>query len=202
MKDGQQRLQNLRNLLNAHQPLFRQQRVFHRTIALCLAELLTLGRHTLTQALLTLGLTHEDGSAWYRLGSRKRFDPEAAAQCLFRETLAHVPPNAPYVLGIDGVCLYRTGRHIPGTAWTRAPNTAPFRRGLQRAQRFVNCAWRVPLEQGYSRAIPLEWVPAFSPKSVPAQTPPQKEWEAGLEALTRVREWLNAEGRSQQTLLV
>ena len=44
--------------------LYKQKRVFNRILALIMAELFAFGRHTITQLLLTLGLTEEDWSAW------------------------------------------------------------------------------------------------------------------------------------------
>ncbi len=60
----------------------------------------------------------------------------------------------------------------------------------------------MPREKGYSRAIPLRWSPAFYPKAIPSEAAPQKEWEAGLQAIATVRQWLNEEERRAQPLLV
>jgi len=75
------------------------------------------------------------------------------------QTIEHLPKDQPYVVGVDGV-----GK-IPGTAWLPALFTAPFQKGLQRLQRFVDLAWLTLMENGYSRAIPLLWLPAFTQKA-------------------------------------
>jgi hypothetical protein len=74
-------------------------------------------------------------------------------------------------VGVDGV-----GK-IPGTAWLPALFTAPFQKGLQRLQRFVDLAWLTLMENGYSRAIPLLWLPAFTQKAFLRSTEAKKEWE-------------------------
>ncbi|RME34848.1 MAG: hypothetical protein D6793_08090, partial [Thermoflexia bacterium] len=95
----------------------------------------------------------------------------------------------------------RTGRKIPGTAWLPALFTAPFRRGLQRIQRFLDLAWLTPLEEGDSRAIPLLWLPAFTEKAVAAEEFILKEWEAALKALRWLRKQLDGLGRAKRWIL-
>lgn len=194
-------LQNLFELLGAFRPTFRQERTFLRVLGLLLGELFVFARHTVTQELLALGLTDGDWSAWYRLFSLKRFQSEAASAVLFQETLRHVPADQPYVVGADGVQVPRSSRKMPGTSWLKAIGTAPFKPGLWRAQRFLNLSWLVPLQEGFSRAIPLRWLPAFTAKAVAAGVAAQKEWEAGLSGIRWVRERLDAAGRTHQWLL-
>ncbi len=195
-------LKNLFALLEAHRPAFSQQRIFLRALGLFLSEIFTFGRHTVTQGLLALGLTDADWSPWYRLFSLGRFQAEKAAAILLGQTLQHVPDDEPYIIGVDGVGVPRTGRKMPGTAWLPALFTAPFRRGLQRIQRFLDLAWLTPLEEGYSRAIPLLWLPAFTEKAVTAEEFILKEWEAALKALRWLREQLDGLGRAKQWILL
>ncbi|MDX1269436.1 MAG: transposase, partial [Oceanisphaera sp.] len=195
-------LRNLLTLLAAHRPAFRQERTYQRAVALVFGELFSFARHTVTQALLALGLTDADWSAWYRLFSRPRFVEETLANCLLAETLAHAPADQPYVVVPDGVQLPRSSRTMPGTSWLKAPRTPVFRVGIHRAQRFVHGAWLTPLEEGYSRAIPLRFVPAFPEKAVPAETPPCREWTAGLQFVSWVRQQLDRLGRAGQTILL
>ena len=65
-------LVELWQLLAAHRAAVQQQRVFDRLRGLVLGQLGTRVRHTLTQALLALGLTDTDPSAFYRLLGRGR----------------------------------------------------------------------------------------------------------------------------------
>jgi hypothetical protein len=48
MRQAAEILNNLLKLLGAHQPAFKQKRIYKRVQALVLAEILTLGRHTVT----------------------------------------------------------------------------------------------------------------------------------------------------------
>lgn len=194
-------LQNLFELLQAHRGIFRQERTFLRALGLFLSELFVFARHTVTQELLALGLTDADWSAWYRLFSCKRFDVERANQCLFRETLKYVPASQIYVVGADSTQVPRSSWKMPGTGWLKALRTAAFKVGIHRAQRFLNLSWLTPLENGFSRAIPLRWLAAFTAKAVPAQEPAQKEWEAGLAGIRWVRQELDEAGRQSQLLL-
>jgi hypothetical protein len=188
-------------LLAAHRPAFRQQRPFQRMHLLALGHLFAFARHTLTQLLLALGLTTTDWSGWYRLFSTPRFAYDTLSRCFLHETLVHLPVDAPYVTVVDGVQIARQSRKMPGTAWLRDPRTPPFKPGAHRAQRFLHLAALLPVEQGYSRALPLRLLPAFPPKAIPAACPPQREWEAALAALTWVRTELDRAGREAQPLV-
>jgi hypothetical protein len=193
----------LLELLAAYRPTFGQARVYRRAAALVLGEVFAFARHTTTQLLLALGLPHVDWSGFYRLWSRPRFRVERAAAVLFGQTLAHVPPEAPaYVVGVDQVHLRRHSLKLPGTGWARAAGTAIFRPGLARAQRFVHGAWLTPLWNGFSRAVTLRLLAAFTPKAVPAASPPAKEWEAARAFIHWVRAQLDRLGRAGQWLLV
>jgi hypothetical protein len=195
-------LQHLFQLLEAQRGIFRQERTYLRALGLLIGELFVFARHTVTQELLALGLSEGDWSPWYRLFSRKRFDLEQASGHVFTQTLAHVAVEQPYGIGVDGVQVPRSSQKMAGTSWLKAPWTPKFKAGIHRAQRFLNLSWLTPLEEGFSRAIPLRWLPAFPEKAVlPAGLSPCKEWEAGLEAIRWVRSQLDAAGRQGQWLL-
>jgi DDE superfamily endonuclease len=190
-------------LLLAHRVAFGQERPFQRTTGLVLGWLVTVERHTITRVLAALGLVEADWSAFYRLLGRPRFDYDRLTRQLVRETLPLAPVGQPYLVLLDGVMIPRHSRTMPGTGWALAPRTAPFRRGLQRAQRFVDLCWLpLPNRDGYSRAVPLCWEPAFSPKAVAAAgVAPRTEWAAGMAGVTRIRADLDAAGRTAQRLL-
>jgi hypothetical protein len=196
-------LDQLLPLLRAARPACRQPRPFLRLLVLSLAQLVTLGRHTITGLLATLGLHAGDWSGFYRLVRVPRVDPAMLSQTLLAETLTHVPPSAPYVVALDGTHLPRASRSMPGAGWANAPGTAPFRRGIAPAQRVVGCSWLVPpTAAGLSRAIPLGVFDAFPPKATrPDEVAPRTEWQAGLAALRQVRAGLDAAGRHAQALL-
>lgn len=179
-------------LVMAHRVAFRQERCFWRMAGLALAMVFCFGRHTVTQLLLTLGLSETDWSAMYRLFSHKRFDMLVMARCLLRETLKHVGEDEWYVIGTDGTQIVRSSQRMPGTSWLRAPRSPVFKVGLHRAQRFVHGCWFTPIERGFSRAIPLRFLAAFPPKAVKAAVASCKEWEAGVTFAAWVREELDA----------
>jgi hypothetical protein len=194
-------LQTLIQLLEAHRVAFKQARPYWRAVGLVLAELFSFGRHTIAQALLSLGQTDGDWSGWYRLFSRERFDEAQLNGVLVRETLEEVPATEPYVVGLDGTQISRSSLKMPGTSWLKSPRSPAFRPGIERAQRFLTGAWLTPLENGYSRAIPIRFIPAFPPKAVTSQEPARREWEAGLVYLHWVRSQLDQAGRKEQSIL-
>ncbi|MDQ7034599.1 MAG: hypothetical protein Q9P01_07135 [Anaerolineae bacterium] len=77
-----------------------------------------------------------------------------------------------------------------------------FMIGIHAAQRWFNGAWLMPAENGYSRALPLRWMPAFTEKSEPQEHAPMKEWEAAVEFLTWLREQFAKHGRNKQNILM
>lgn len=194
-------LQNLFDLIQAHRPAFRQERPFHRAVWLLLSELFTFARHTITQGLVALGETEWDWSAWYRLFSHKRFDYQKLTGILLGETIQAVSSEQPYVAAIDGMLVPRSSQRMPGTSWWKALGSAPFKPGLARAQRFVNLSWLTPRQAGYSRAVPLQMIPAFPQKAVASEAGPCKDWEAGIQGLQWLRQQLDQAGRSGQWVL-
>lgn len=194
-------LQNLLELLERHRAAFGQERTYWRAVGMVLGEIFNFGRHTVTQGLMALGITDGDWSSWYRLFSRGRFVERAVSKIFFRETLQHTSPGEPYVVGTDGIQIPRSSWKMPGTSWLKAPRTPVFKVGIHRAQRFVHGAWLTAMEAGYSRAIPLRFLPAFPPKAKPASVPTRTEGEAGLSFLRWVRQELDEAGRGQQKLL-
>ena len=188
-------------LLVAHRPAVDQARCFARLCALVLGFLLGVTRPTIAGVLLTLGLHDADWSAFYRLFSRERVDYDALTRCYLGQTLAQIPADGPYVAVLDGTQLPRSSRSMPGTAWRKNPRTPPFKRGIHRAQRYLHLAALLPRWQGYSRALPLRFVPAFPPKAVPGAAESCTEWAAGLTHLHWLRAELDAAGRREQAVL-
>jgi hypothetical protein len=188
-------------ILEAHRSIFRQARPYRRAVGLFFAELFSFGRHTLTQSLLALGITEGDWSAWYRLFSRPRFEESELSGCMLRETLSAAPLTEPYCVAIDSTTIHRSSLKMPGTSWLRDTRFSAFRPGIHRAQRFVHGAWLTPIENGFSRAIPLRFLPAFPPKAIAAEHPACREWEAGVAFLRWLRAGLDTAGRNAQRIL-
>jgi hypothetical protein len=65
----------------------------------------------------------------------------------------------------------------------------------------MNGSWLLPAEQGYSRAVPLRWLPAFPAKAVRRVHEACTEWQAAVQFLTWVRTGLDEAGRTLQQLL-
>jgi hypothetical protein len=195
-------LKQLFNLLQAHRCIFKQERVYRRAVALVLAELFVFARHTVTQLLMALGMTEQDWSAWYRLFSAARFNAERASAVLFSETLLHVDSDEIYVVAGDATQTARSSGKIEGAGWLRNLRTPRFMVGLHTAQRWFNGCWLLPAENGYSRALPLRWYPAFTEKSRRVIYEALREWEAAVLFLRWVKQQLSAAGRCRQLVLM
>lgn len=195
-------LKHLFQLIEAHRSIFKQDRIYKRVEGLLLAELFVFGRHTITQLLMALGQTEQDWSAWYRIFSKLRFNYEAACMVLFGQSVQHVAEDEVYVVAVDSTQTRRSGRTIEGSGWLRNLRTPPFMVGIHAAQRWLNGCWLIPQEKGYSRAVPLRFLPAFTEKAKRAAHAPMKEWEAAVQFLEWLREQLAACGRGFQSVLV
>lgn len=195
-------LNQLVKLLESHRHLFRQERVFQRVALLVVAEVVVFARHTVTQLLMSIGLTERDWSGWYRLFSRGRFPYEKACAVLFGETLQHVGPDELYVVAGDSTQTRRSSLKLEGAHWLYNPQSPVFKRGIHIAQRWFNGSWLLPAENGYSRAVPLRWMSAFTAKSKPKSGPPRMEWEAARAFLVWLKTQLAAHGRAEQRVLM
>lgn len=194
-------LKNLFGLLQAHRSTFKQERIYQRVVLLAVAELFALARHTVTQLLMGLGQTEADWSAWYRLFSQRRFDYNKSSEVLMSQTLRHVGEEAVYVVVGDGTQTPRSSRKLEGSGWLRNLRTPRFMVGIHAAQRWFNGSWLIPAEQGYSRAIPIRWQPAFTQKSKPKAHEPRRESEAALDFLVWLQQQMRRCGRAAQRVL-
>jgi hypothetical protein len=196
-------LPHLLPLLLALATTARQHRTRERLLTLCLGYVQTLGRHTITGVLRSLGRDGLDWSAAYRLFAQSRIDLDAACRHLLATLLATLGPDDPLVVVLDGTQLARTSPRFPGVSWLRSPRTPVWRPGIHRAQRWVGLSALLPRSaDGVSRAVPLWFAPAPSPTARPwPEHPPQKEWEAGLAALRWLRQTLDALGQQPRRVL-
>jgi hypothetical protein len=196
-------LPHLEPLLLAVAATARQARTAERFLTLTLGLIQALGRHTITQVLLGLGHGDRDWSAAYRLFRRERIDLEVARRDLVAGVLRHVPRTQPLVVVLDATQLPRTSPRLVGCGWLKAPRTPFWKPGLHRAQRWEGLSALLPRSRrGESRAVPLWFFPAPTPKATPwPGQPPCREWEAGLRALAWLRATLDGLGRSRQRIL-
>jgi hypothetical protein len=194
-------LKELVGLVEKCRGAYEQKRVYNRVLGLVMAELFAFGRHTLTQLLLTLGVTDEDWSAWYRLFSKGRFAEAETSAVMVKEMLSEVAASEPFVVGVDGFHVPRTSQTMPGTGWMKGVNTAKFKPGIQRGQRFVEGSWLPPIVNGYSRAIPIRGLSAFTAKAVASEDGARTEVVAGSCFLQWTRRQMDQAGRQEQTLM-
>src|SRR4051812_42150260 len=82
-------------LLGGARPAVDQDRVFARLALLTVANALALGRHTITQLLVALGVGELDWTAWYRVFNRDRCDPDTLHEHLLSAILAVLPATGP-----------------------------------------------------------------------------------------------------------
>jgi hypothetical protein len=150
---------------------------------------------------LAVGLSDADWSAFYRLFSHARVDYDTLSGCFLQQALEQVPEEGPYVVAVDGVQLPRTSQRMPGTAWLKCPRAPPWKPGIHRAQRYLHRAVLLSRWQGYSRALPLRFVPAFPPKAVAGAADPRSEATAAQAELSHLRVALDAAGRCEQMVL-
>ena len=182
-------------------PVFRQQRVFHWVVALRVGEGLTLGRHTVTRLLMTLGWVDRDGSAWYRVFRKKRFPYARLAFRFLEAVLEPGPEDQVLVVAGDGTTTPRSSAKMEGVSGLPDPKSAPFQRGLRLLQRGCPLAGLTPPEEGDTRALPLLFLPAFTPKAVREKHPMRSEGWAAQVALRALRWALKLLGRGRQRIL-
>lgn len=169
-------------------PATHQRRTHTRFVLLTLGSLLALGRQTLTQVLVALGVGATDWSAWHRLFNRERVRIAVLQRQVVRTLVAHVAPGAPLVVALDATQLPRSSRRFPGVGWAKAPRSPQWKPGLHQAQRLEVLSGLLPQSaSGDSRAVPIRATYLRSPKTQPiGEVPLQSEGVAGV----RLVRWL------------
>lgn len=197
-------LEALVRLLAAYRPAVRQERVFVRFVHLTLGLVLALGRHTVSQLLVALGVSDGDWTAWYRLFNRARLDLTIVQAILLAQVLSVLPATGPVVGVVDATQLPRTRRTLPGCGYTVQVRTPRWRRGIHLAQRYVGLSLLLPrTAAGDSRAVPLRWLLLRTAKTTALGDEPERKETTGATALvTWLRAALDGAGRVAQPLLV
>lgn len=193
------------DLVQAYRVEIGQERVFVRMAHLLLGCVLSLGRHTISQVLVTLGVGDLDWSAWYRLFNRERIAMAALQDKLVEQVEAVIPVDAPVLaVGVDGTQLPRSSKHMPGCGLTVAPRSPKWQRGLHYAQRYVGISALLPRSAaGDSRAIPLQWALLRTEQTTAMGTEPERtESQGAIDLVTWLRKRVDALERSEQQLLV
>ena len=182
-------VKDMLHLMEASRDGFGQGRVYLRAVLMALAEVLSFGSHHVTDLLRSVGLVEEDWTAWYRLLQQpSRMDEGVLGEALVGQTWEVVRETGVYVVGLDSTSVPRNSQQLEGTSWLKCPRNPPWKVGIHRGQRFLNVSWLAPLERGYSRAIPLRFLPCFPEKAVLKAHEAQVEPQTGATALRWVRE--------------
>jgi hypothetical protein len=138
-----------------------------------LAQLVSLGSHTVTGILTTCGRQFHDWSADYRMYGRNRIDPEHLFAAV-RNRLCR-DDGGPVVVAVDDTRLRKTGKKTFGVKYFRDPMGPPFHVNFIPAQRFLQISMAARGEEGQARMIPVDWWHAPVPKK-PKPTAPQQQW--------------------------
>jgi len=85
-----------------------------------------LGRHTLTDLLVTNGQLQSDWSADYRLYSRQRIDAAELFGQIRRGAQQSLGPLQALTVAMDDSILRKSGRKTPGVGYRRDPLGPPF----------------------------------------------------------------------------
>lgn len=194
----------LARMIEASRPPGTQRRVWARIALVSLGSLVALGRHTVSQVLVALGLGAYDWSAWHRLFNRGRFTVDQGRLVILAALLAGRRPDEPLVVVVDGTQLPRTSRRFPGVGAARAPRTPVWRPGTHLAQRVEIVSGLLPrTDAGDSRAAPLAQTILRSERTRPiGAIPIQSEGEAAGRLLTQLRADLAQLGEAARPVLV
>ena len=139
-----------------------------------LAQLVCLGRHTLSALLTTNGQLHQDWSADYRLYSHQRLAPDQLFTQIRRDVQQSLDPGQALVVAMDDSNLRKRGRKIPGVGYRRDPLSPPFHLNLVLGMRFVQLSALVRQQDGFSRMIPIDFQRAPLPNR-PARNAPEDQ---------------------------
>ena len=142
----------------------RSQTSLDRLRAHLLAQLVCLGRHTLSGLLTTNGQLHRDWSADYRLYSHQRLEPGQLYGQIRRGVQQSLGPEQALVVAMDDSILRKSGRTIPGVGFRRDPLSPAFHLNLVRGIRFVQLSALVHQQDGFGRMIPIDFQLAPLPK--------------------------------------
>ena len=145
----------------------------NRVRAHLLAQLVCLGRHTVTGLLATNGQLQSDWSADYRLYSRHRIEPAELFSQVRRGVQQSLGTQEALTVAMDDSILRKSGRKIPGVGYRRDPLSPPFHVNLVRGMRFVQLSALSRQRDGFSRMIPID----FQQAPLPARPSPQASAE-------------------------
>ena len=131
-----------------------------------LAQLLCLGRHTITSLITTYGAQFADWTAHYDLYAKQRVDPNVLFKGI-RENIEQINGNhEPLTIALDDTILRKTGQFIPGAAYRKDPLGPAFNINLVWAQRMIQFSACIPGANGEGRMVPINFVDASTPRKM------------------------------------
>jgi hypothetical protein len=156
----------------------------NRVRAHLLAQLVCLGRHTLTGLLATNGQLHSDWSADYRLYSRQRIEPAELFGQVRRGVQQSLGAQEALTVAMDDSILRKSGRKTPGVGYRRDPLSPPFHVNFVRGMRFVQLSALSRQRAGFCRMIPIDFQQAPLPArpSSKASAEQQQAYKTALAA--------------------
>jgi hypothetical protein len=166
-------------LLQDWNQIFGQERTFDRVRRLTYGQLLSAPRHTTSAAICAIGRQFDDWSADYRVFSRSPWDPQVLFDPVIDHAIPLLPPlPAPVIAAMDDTACKKSGRHIPGVATVRDPQSPPYHVNLIRGLRFVQASLMIAPLHGDSpaRSLPVRFQPA-PPVPKPKKNAPAEEWQ-------------------------
>ena len=190
--------------LEAARPAQTQVRVWRRFELLCMGLMLAMGRHTLAQMLVALGVTGTGWSGWYQLLNQGRITLERLNEQVLADGVALREEGEPVVLVVDSTQVPRSSNRFPGVGLGRQPRTPVWQPGSHLMQRWCGVSVLVAERaRGVSRAIPVWWGLARSERSAPmGETPVRSEVTTVLAGIVWVCAQLPAAARQKPVLVL
>jgi len=137
--------------------VFARKHTVERAVRHAVSGLCSMGRRTISRAIISAGRDGRDWSGDYLLYSRSPWE----ASDLFSPSVRYTAANSyegHIAVAFDDTKVRKTGRKIPGTCWQRDPLSPPFHVNFLYGLRFLQGSALIPLhqrEQMSARGVPV-----------------------------------------------
>jgi hypothetical protein len=138
-----------------------------------MANLLNIGRHTVTGAIVAAGRQFLDWNATYRLFSRNRINTSNLFDVNIKEIEATLKPRESFRILIDDTLCKKSGRNMPGVTLHRDPLGPKYRPNFVMSQRFIQFSAVLDEAGGSVRGIPVGFYHTPSPQKPPRKATPE-----------------------------
>ena len=181
-----------------------------RLIEHMLAQLVCLGKHTVTGVLSVCGRQFDDWSAAYRMYNLNRVETDPLFHVIRSRVCA--ADDGPVVVALDDTGVKKTGKKVYGAKFMRDPLGPPFRVNFMWAQRFVQLSMALKGHEGRARMIPVDWHHAPRPqkpgKQADTETLAAYKQQCqqtalptvGAQRIANLRHWMDSNQARQRTL--